>query len=157
MLRRHLVLLFLLLPACATKMQSRAPSEYLMSTSRPATEVLSDIKSYLESSRYKIKKFDTAAGIIVVQPRVFAYNKNGDRSKAKQTIFIRLEGGSLKLRINYACTQDSDLGTYSVCYSTDQELQQRIQRLEGGLQSELAKLLSKTRQDSNTNGAETID
>ncbi len=111
---------------CVTEPKYRDPSEYLLNTDRDAEGVLGTIRTKLEENTYKIKKQDTTAGLLVVRPRKFSYDQNGKTVVGKQDIQVRLEGGSIKLRIFYQCNY---AGYFERCMRDDLEAEEKLAAL----------------------------
>lgn len=126
---------------CASKPIGRDPSEYLLTTDRDAQSLLKDIRTTLEQKKYKIRKEDATAGILVAAPRKFSFEREGGKVSARQTLNIRQEGGSIKLRIIYDCNYTGDGQLYEVCYVTDNEATAKINRIEPALVEAIRPLL----------------
>jgi hypothetical protein len=131
----------LILCSCATPMTPREPSEYLLTTDMASTILLKDVKAKLEENKYKIRKFDIGAGLLLTEPRKFSFEKNGKKIAANQSLQLRQEGGSVKLRIAYSCNYTGD--TFVTCHAQDQEAAAKINRVEPALVEMIRPLLVK--------------
>lgn len=133
-----LVFLFI---GCSTPPKVRGPSEYLMATDQNVETLLTKIQEKLESYKYVAKRLDPAAGILIFEPRRFTYDSGGETIGAEQTIHIRQEGGSVKLRIKYDCEYTES--SYVPCSKNDQQVQAKVKRLEASLMAAIRPLLLK--------------
>jgi hypothetical protein len=122
-----------LFAGCASRPVGRDPSEYLLTTDRDAQSLLKDIRTALEGKKYKIRKEDPSAGLLVAAPRKFSFEREGTKVTARQVVNLRQEGGSVKLRIVYECNYAGDGQTFDVCYVSDNEATAKINRVEPAL------------------------
>lgn len=142
------LLLFLLISnffflGCASTPKARPASEFLLSTDRSATNLLADLRANLEASKYHVKKVDPSAGILVTAPRKFTYVRNGKKTGAHQTIQIRQESGSIKIRIQYDCDYAGEENSFEPCRKDDSAAGAKIARIERALLSSLKQELNK--------------
>lgn len=136
-----LVLFFLILSfGCVSVPVSRSPSEYLLTTDKNVAEVLHDVRVKLEENKYKIKAENVEAGILLTSPRQFSFEKEGQKIIGRQTLQMRQEGGSVKLRIVYDCKY---MDEFESCHRNDQHVQAKINRLEPALINMIKPLLMK--------------
>ncbi len=126
---------------CTTAPKPRMPSEYLLTTDKGSTNVLSDLRTALEDKKYKVKKMDVATGILITHPRKYSFNRAGKQVPARQTLHIRQEGGSVKLRIIYEC--DYSNAAYEGCLRDDADSNAKINRIEPPLIELIRPLLMK--------------
>lgn len=118
------------LVACSTTRTPRAPNEYLYSTDKAVTQLLGDIRAKLVENKYQIKTFDIETGFLVTEPRRFTVGRS--RRAARQTIQLRQEGGSLKLRTFYECEYENDgAKEFEPCIVEDEDASAKIQKIEG--------------------------
>jgi len=118
---------------CAHQQTPRAPSDYLLTTDRGVTELLRDVRAKLQENKYRIRREDAAAGLLVTYPRRFSFNSDGNKVLARQTVEVRQEGGSVKLRIIYDCSYDGSGKKFSPCFKEDAAAMTKISRLEPAL------------------------
>ena len=133
---KHYLLFFAfisLISGCAHQPIPREASEYLLTTDRDAVALLKAIRTALEEKKYTVSREDVPAGLLVVAPRRFSFDKNGSKIAARQSINMRQEGGSLKIRITYDCNYAGDERTFVTCFSEDAEATAKIKRIEPAL------------------------
>lgn len=111
---------------CASAPSKRQPTQYLYSTDKSTTNLLKDLRDSLVEKKYKIRKIDVGAGLLITEPRSFSYGE--DDKKAKQILNIRQEGASVKVAVSYTCLDDS--GKFIGCYEDNEELALKIKRVE---------------------------
>lgn len=135
-------LLCLLIFGCATPPRVKAPSEYLLSTDRNTTEVMSLLKNKFSEHKYKVAREDIGAGLLLFEPKSFSFDrKNGTKVKTRQTIHIRHEGGSVKVHIIYSCDHGQSGDTFKPCFEGDQLFDRKTEKIESALVEDIKPLL----------------
>ncbi len=127
-----LMLIFCRLTGCAANSDYLKPTQVLLSTDRSTSQIFSDLRTKLGKYKYKIALEDQGIGLLVTEPRQFSFTHNGERIAAQQTVQIRQEGGSVKVRLSYTCDYASDR-KFTPCLANDTEDNQKILRLNRGL------------------------
>jgi hypothetical protein len=140
--RKYLVgVVFLSLIGCATTPKYRVASEYLLSTDLNIKTVFDDIVKQLEKYKYKPNKSDPEAGILIFEPRKFSYPSGKINISAQQVLYVRQEGGSVKLRLSYDCNYTGN--SYEQCRYSDNDVNAKISRIEPPLVGMIKPLLTK--------------
>lgn len=127
-----LLFLFGFLAGCAANSNYLKPTQVLLSTDRSTSQIFSDLRTKLGKYKYKIALEDRSVGLLVSEPRQFSLDHNGQKIEAQQTVQIRQEGGSVKVRLSYACDYTGDR-KFTPCLADDPEDNQKISRLNRGL------------------------
>ncbi len=129
---------------CVTMPKYRPPSDYLLSTDMSVTDVVKSVKAKLTESKYLASRENLDAGLLVFEPRQFAFDKKGVRSLVQQVIQIRHEGGSVKVHITYTCNYTgADEVPFKQCFQKDKVLEDKIKRVEKALISSMRDVLVK--------------
>jgi hypothetical protein len=139
-MRRIFVLAALFFSACVTAPKSRTASEYLLTTDLATKTVFDGIQEALGAYKYKMKTLDLDAGILVFEPRNFSFDRGGQKVPAKQTLYVRQEGGSVKLRITYECNYVED---FVPCHLNDKDVASKISRIEPAIVKAIKPVLMK--------------
>lgn len=123
----------MLFVGCATPKMSRDPSTYLMNTDKPQSVLMKELETILKDNKYEIKTFDLQSGILVTKPRGFSYGS--DKARARHTVQVSQEGGSVSLRIIYDCEYADKSGAkaYEECEDRDEDLEAKIKKIESSL------------------------
>lgn len=127
---------FLLMPflfvGCAHKVVNREPSTYLMNTDKPQNLLMGELEGLLKENKYEIRTFDAQTGILVSKPRLFGYTVDGQKERARHTVQIRQEGGSVSMRIVYECEYTDKKGQveYAECPENDEGLTEKARKIE---------------------------
>lgn len=127
---------FLLLPilfaGCAHKVVTREPSTYLMNTDKPQNLLMGELDGLLKENKYEVRTFDPQTGILVTRPRLFAYTIDGQKERARHTVQIRQEGGSVSMRILYECEYADKKGEteFAECQENDEALTEKARKIE---------------------------
>lgn len=130
-------LFFVLLPVlfvgCATPRTGRDPSTYLLNTDKPQNILMKELETILKENKYEIKTFDLQSGILVTKPRGFSYGS--DKSRARHTVQISQEGGSVSLRVVYDCeyADKSGVKAFEECESRDEDFEGKVKKIESSL------------------------
>ena len=133
-------LAFICICSCATAPVPKPASEYLLSTDKSATSVLSEVRQALEKQKYKIKVENVSAGLLATHPRGYSYQQNGATIRGRHTIQLRQEGGSVKVRVVYQCKYKLD---YEKCLADDKANNEKVRRIDSGLVKLIRERLSK--------------
>ena len=128
---------------CASAPKPIQPSVHVMATNKTASELIPDLENQLKQSKYKVKRVDANLAFITTEPRTFSIDTAKGRLNARQSIQLRQEGGSLKLRVQYKCENIS--GVWGDCFATDSAVPEKISRLDKLLVSQLSTQLFKER------------
>lgn len=125
--------LALLFTGCATPRTSRDPSTYLMNTDKPQNTLMAELQTILKDNKYEIKTFDLQSGILVTKPRGFTYGS--DKARARHTVQVRQEGGSVSVRIVYECEFADKSGekAFEECENRDEEFEAKVKKIEASL------------------------
>lgn len=129
--------------ACATPPKPRVASEYLLVTDKSSAAVLKDVQKKLEEIKYSIRTVDPEVGVLVTKPRRFSYTKGGVPASARQSLQVRQEGGSVKLRFQYECELAAQGGAFAECFQEDQALDEKIRRIEPSVVRRVREVLLK--------------
>lgn len=124
----HVFAVLILVSACATQPKNRAASEYLLTTDKSTSVLFKDLKNQLGEHKYTVEREDDTAGILLLSPREFSYG--GSKRPARQSIQMRQEGGSVKVRIAYECKYSAD---FEPCLDSDRPISAKISRIEASL------------------------
>lgn len=124
-----ILLPFSFLVGCASTYETRSPSSYLLSSNKKTHILINKIKNSLEKSGYKIKGYDLALGVLTTNPRSFSVRRSGRKTKSTQTIQIRQEGASLKIKVVYRCKYEESDGMTS-CRLEDEAADRKIRRID---------------------------
>lgn len=115
---------------CATQSKTRASSEYLLTTDKGTTSLFKEIAKTMDEHKYSVKKEDVSAGILLLSPRRFSFvNDDRRKTQARQTVQLRQEGGSVKVRISYECNYANDGKDFVPCYD-EPALDTKVGRIE---------------------------
>lgn len=118
----------LMLSSCETTRTARPASEYLYSTDKAQTQLLEDLKAKLIENKYEVKTLDLETGFLVTKPRRFNI---GNGVAGRQSVQIRQEGGSVKIRSIYECEYENDgAKKFEPCLLEDEEAGKKIQRVD---------------------------
>jgi hypothetical protein len=118
-----------MLSSCQTTRTPRAASEYLYSTDKSQTQLLEDLKAKFTENKYEVKTLDIETGFLVTKPRKFNI---GNGEVGRQTVQIRQEGGSVKIRSVYECEYEvAGKKDFEPCLIEDSDATQKIQRIDG--------------------------
>lgn len=139
-MRRIAVLIIFSLSACVTTPKSRTASEYLLTSDQDTKTVFQGIQEKLGAYKYKMKTIDLEAGILAFEPRQFSFDRGGQKINARQSVHIRQEGGSVKVRITYECNYVED---FVPCHYTDKDVASKISRIEPSLIKAIKPVLMK--------------
>ena len=121
------IVLSLVLVGCASQSFPIEPSVYLLSTDKEPRSFLNEIAEELGKSRYEVESLDLNVGLLKMEPRRFVVIRGDQRTYAQQTVQVRQEGGSVKVRMSYLCEYGQ--GT-SECNSDDDFATDKINRIE---------------------------
>lgn len=122
------LLLELLMVGCASAPKPIGPSVHVLATNRTAPELLPDVESKLMKNKYEVSKISPEVGLLALKPRRFSVQHEGKKISANQTVQMRQEGGSLKLRIVYKC--EYKLGQWEPCYEDHPDVASKIRRVD---------------------------
>lgn len=133
MIKSFFVFLPLFLFGCATPKTSRDSSTYLMNTNKSQGVLMTELETVLKDNKYEIKTFDAQSGILVTKPRAFTYGS--DKSRARHTVQLRQEGGSVSLGVVYDCEYADKSGakSFETCEKNDDELEAKVKKIESSL------------------------
>lgn len=146
---KYILILFfttLFVSGCSTTKVPRPPSTYLLSTEKSQVQLMTEIRDMLVASKYQVKTFNSQTGFLVLQPRRFSVKKpDGSQVAVKQSMVIRQEGGSVSLRASYECEYPNEKNekTYSACNNDDQEVGQKIRKIESLVLKQVRQKLEK--------------
>lgn len=141
---------------CATAPRIRPASEFLLTSEKGMTQSVADVKQALTQKKYVIQQENPEIGVLISKPRSFSYNKNGVKTPARQTVQMRQEGGSVKLRLQYECQITTESGAiFQPCHLDDAEATAKILRLDhitAELVREALQKKDKTGEDGESSG-----
>lgn len=126
------IFIALIVSSCVTPPKTRPASEFLLTSEKGITQSLADVNAALTQKKYKIKQVNHEVGILITQPRGFAFSRGGSKVAARQTVQLRQEGGSVKLRLVYECETATEAGDleFKPCLLEDSDAAAKILRLD---------------------------
>lgn len=138
-------LFLILIQGCATKIRPLPPSEFLLYTEKAQTESLADLAKSLKENKYEVSRFDYVTGIMSTKPRAFNVSSRWGSAKGEQTVLVRQESGSMKLRFQYQCDYPikEKPAQWGSCDIDDDGTIDKIERLENILLPLVAEAIHK--------------